>query len=342
MESCKHTHPNERILLPLLCAAAGTALLAFVPSGAWLNGAETAEGQLSAILLKAALTTALLWIVPSLWARAAHVTSPWTLLGLSALAFGCSMLIGRDAAKALYTTLLAALPGAGLYSLQRLKLSEFRTVLYASFVVLAALFGFVCLPDRIAYGDAYRGFRNAVMLFEQTQESTNALEIGFGDVTVRELLALYRQDAEVTFVPMLLSVSMAAGLINTLFSHLWNRNGGAPLEKLSPFETWRCERTYVIVIAIAAIVTMIPGYFGAKPFDALAALAEVMWRMPCTLAGLCVLYGLGKRFKKGWIVWVAGALLVALPAPTGVALTILGMMGSLRKPTNVGEDGGRK
>lgn len=325
----------------MLCAATGTLLLAFVPSGAWLSRAQAPEAQLLARMFKAFLTVLLLTVVPALWARLAHTVSPWMLPALGVLAFGGGMLASGDAKSALYTLLLIALPGAGLYLLQRLRLTNFRTVIYGSFLILTALFGFLCLPGLIEKGDGFVWFRDTVGLFRQMLEPLRMTDLEFAGIKVSELIEAYRDNAEAVCVPMLLTAAMAASFSNTLLSHVWNRNGGAALTKLPPFEDWRCERGYVIFTALFAIVMLFLSMLGWKTADALASVGETLWRMPCMLAGLCAVRRLGRRFGRGWIIWIAVGALLILPYIAGIVLPMLGMMSSLRKPMNTGENGGQ-
>lgn len=341
MESYHRSKPNDSRWLPMLCAAAGTLLLAFVPSGAWLARAQTPEAQLLAQAFKALLTVLLLTVVPALWARLAHTVSPWMLAAFGVLAFGGGMLVSGDAKFALYTLMLIALPGAGLYLLQRLRLSNFRTVIYGSFLILAALFGYLCLPGLIEKGDGYGWFRDAVGLFRQTLEPLNMMDVEVAGVKVSELIEAYRDNAEAASVPMMLTASMTASLSNTLLSHLWNRNGGAVLTALPRFEDWRCERWYVILTSALAVGALLLSMFGRGTAYGLSSAAEVLWRLPCMLAGLCTVRKIGVQLRRGWIMWIALGALMILPAIAGMLLTVLGMLSSLRKPMNTGENGGQ-
>ena len=341
MEIRYRTEPNDFRWLFALAAAVGTFLLAFVPGEWWLNTAQKPDAVLGSVFLKQTLTVLLLAIVPSFWARTAQTVSPWALVLFTGIAFGSGMVLTGAADTALFTVLLCALPGVGLYCLQRMQLSNFRTVVYASFVMLAALFGYVCLPDLIRYGDAYRSVKWLVSLYEQV-----LVEIGPEYGGMQELLAeafrAFRTNAEAIGVPMLLMAAMAAGLSNTLFSHLWNRNGGADLVRLPRFPEWRCERWYVIMVAVFSLATILLRAFGVRIAEALSSVADVLWRMPCTLAGLCAVRRLGLRAGRGWILWLAVGALVLLPPAAILILTVLGLLSSLRKQTNVGEDGVRK
>ncbi len=346
MEFCKHTKPTGRIYLVALAAAAGTFLLAFVPGGNWMNGAESVDSALSAHMIKAILTTLLLLVVPSLWARLAHVISPWILVILTGLALGSGFIVTAQWSGGLYLALMIALPGVGLYALQRMRLSNFRTVLYGSFVNLAALFAHVCLKDLVENGNAYLSAERIIGLYDEALKGmigTGAEPAG-SQMTelIRQAIDLYRQNIETIVIPVLLMAAMTASLSNTLFSHAWNRNGDAPLRELPRFEDWHCERWYVIMIAIFSIVTAILSFSGVQAAMSLTPVAEVLWRMPCTLAGLCTIRKIGLRIGRGWILWIAVAMLIVLPPITGMILTLLGMLSSLRNRTNVGEDGLRK
>lgn len=341
MEIYNRSKPTEYRWLMLLCAAVGTILLVFVSSDARSISAQTPAVELVHRLGRVLSAILLLAIVPSLWARIAHTVSAWALAGLAALTFGGGMLIGGGAKAALYTTLLIALPGAGLYLLQRLHLSNFRTVLYGSFVILVALFCRVCLPGMIETGDGYGWFRDALGLLQKTAESHEAMLQEIAGLRITDMIEVYRDYAEAVCVPMLLTAAMAASFSNTLLSHVWNRNGGAALTKLPPFEDWRCERGYVIFSAVFAIVMLFLSMLGWKTADALASVGETLWRMPCLLAGLCAVRRLGRRVGRGWIIWIAVGMLLILPYIAGIVLPMLGMMSSLRKPMNTGENGGQ-
>lgn len=345
METCNRTQSNDRLWL-ILFAALGTFLLAFVPSGAWLKGAQTAAETLSAGFIKQMLTVLLLCVVPSVFARLAFRISPWTLLGLAAFAFGCGVLVTGDPKDALYTALLCALPGAGLWGLLRLKLSNFKTVIYESFVILAALFGFVCLKDLIRTGDAYASYKALVRLYEQVlRETMTAVAGPDGDALVKEMTSavdVFRTNAESYCVPLLLMPAMAAALSGTLLSHLYNRNGGAYLTPLPRFREWRCERRYVLLCAGFLLVTLFLSMAGVRAADALSGVAGVMWRLPCTLGGLCAVRRIGLLTGRNWIFWIAVGFLVLLPPAAGMGLSLIGLLSALRKPMNVGEDGKRE
>lgn len=343
MEYCDQTKSRDLRWLLALGAAAGTFLLIFVPSDRWLNGGAAPGNALTAALLKLILTVVLLTIVPALWARLAQRVSPWTLVFLSGLAYGSGVLLSGDAISALYAAALVVLPGLGLYALHRMRLSNFRTVIYESFLILAGMFVCACLSDLIREGDAYRSAKQILALYEETLAGLNLefAEIGGSELlsTAQELVRMLKLSAEMIAVPMMLSAAMVAGLSNTLFSHLLNRRGGAVLTELPRFEDWRCERWYVIMIAIFSIVTATLSFSGVQAAMSLTPVAEVLWRMPCTLAGLCTIRKIGLRIGRGWILWIAVAMLIVLPPITGMILTLLGMLSSLRNRTNVGEDG---
>ena len=346
MEFCKQTKSKERIWLYLIAAVGGTVLLTLSASGTKIFVANTASDELGLILLRAIAVVLLLWIVPALWARLAYRISPLVLLGLAAVTFGCGFLFSGDAITALYAVLLIALPGAGLFGLQKLRLSNFRTVLYESFVILAALFGFLCLGDMIRFGDAYRPFRHVVGLYGTILDAWTALLGESGgtqlSIAVAELISEIRNSPEALFVPMLTAAALTAGFSNTLFSHLMNRNGAAELTPLPPFAMWRCERWYVILSFGFMLVTMTLAMFGLQAAEALSSVAGLLWRLPCTLAGLCVLRYVGLQTHKNWIFWVAFAMLFASPTIAPILLSMIGTMSALRKPMNVGGDGTQK
>lgn len=345
METCKRTQSNDRLWL-ILSSALGTLLLAFVPSEGWLNGAAQTEAALSAIFVKQVLTALLLLIVPSLCAALVHRTSPWAILGLVAFAFGAGLLVTRDPKDALYTTLLCALPGIGLWGLQKLKLSNFRTVIYESFVILAALFGFVCLRDLIRTGDAYASYKELVRMYDDVLSRFALSESTLYGVDLQEetaaLVDMFRLNAESYCVSFLLLPSMAAALSDVLFSHLWNRNGETALTPLPRFSEWRCERRYVILTVGFVFVTMILGLMGARSIAALSGVAALLWRMPCMLGGLCAVRRLGLRMNRNWIFGAAIVMLILLPPATGMLLSLLGLVSAMQKRMNVGEDGERK
>lgn len=345
MERSGRTQSNGRLLLILL-AAAGTLFLAFVPSDAWLSGAAKTEAAFAAILLKQLLTVLLLLIVPSLCATLVHRTSPWVLLGLVVFAFFAGLLVTRDAKEALYTMFLTVLPGAGLYGLQRAKLSNFRTVIYESFLILLALFGFVCLGDLIREGDAYASYKSLVRMYGALMQ-TYLPQIGslYGiDLAeqMKQTVDLFLVNAEGLCVTALLLPAMAAALSNTLFSHLFNRDGRTALTPLPPFAEWRCERGYVILSMGLVIMTMVLGMADVSWAASLSGIAGLLWRMPCMLGGLSTVLRLGRLTGRTWIFWAAIILLILLPPATGMLLAMLGMLSAMRKPMNVGEDGKRK
>ena len=334
--------------LLLLAAAAGTVALGFVPSAAWLPLGSDSDPVtlLFTYAVKQVLTAALLCAVPALWARLAHRTSYWSLVGLAALAYGVGYWVTKDAVQALYTLLLLAVPGAGLYALQKLKLNNFRTVLYHSALLLIALFGYVCLPDLIASGDAYVPFRTILGAYEQWMQQTQTLLALSEDLplyedfaALMELLNTYRLNAEAFGVPVLMIPAMAAGLSNVLLSHLMNRRGGADLVALPPFSEWRCERVFVVAAGLFAIVTFFLQYTEWNGTEALAGVGSMLWRLPCALAGLCALLRLSLRLKKRWIYVIVCCVSAAMPLMAVSMLAIVGMLASLRKQTNVGEDG---
>ena len=348
MDFYKRSESKNLHWLLLIGAVAGTAALGFVPSGAWL--ALSAEDDpvllLAVYALKQTLTVLLLCAVPALWARLGHRTSAWSLLGLSAIAFGIGLLITRDAKMALYTLLFIALPGVGLYGLQKLRLSNFQTVLYESVIVLLALFGYVCLPELIANGDAYLPFRTVIGAYERIVKEMQAVfasaegTLPYADFSsLADLTAEYRLNAEVFGVPILMIPAMTAGLSNVLLSHLMNRHGGAELRTLPPFAEWRCSRTFVIAVAVFAIAAYFLSLTGRNGMEALAGAASMLWRFPCALAGLCAVRRLSLRVHKGWIFVIVCCVSAAVPIMSLPALALVGMLSSMRKRTNVGEDG---
>ena len=347
METYHQPQSNRLRWLVLLGGAVGTLLLVFVPSAAWLNLPADADPAvlLSTYALKQALTVALLLIVPALWARSAHTVGLWTLPLLAVLAFGCGVLLSKSAVPALYALLLAALPGIGLYSLQRLQLSNFRAVLYESVLVLFALFGYVCLPSLLESGDAYLPFRNVIAVYERILDSIKPFfTLGTGEVdsyyqAVCDLVAEYRLNADVIGVQVLLIPAMCAGLSNVLLSHLFNRRGGAELVKLPPFGEWRCERLYVYIATGVALVTYLLGILHVNGMEALSGVAMLAWRFPCALAGLSALWSLGTRLQKRWIFVIACCALLVTPTIGPTLLSVVGMFASLRKPTTDGKDG---
>ncbi len=350
MESCKQYESAARLWLPALGAAVGSVLLVFVPSNVWLTAGETAApgAQLGAYFLKQILTVLLLLIVPALWARTAHVGSPWLLPCLAGVTVGFGMILFADLGDALYAAMPVVIPGAGLYVLQRLKLSNFRAVLYESVLVLIGLFGLVCLKDLIVHGDAYLPFRRVAELYgrvtEEMLRAASPLESGMTALLndLETMIDWYRVNAEQICVPVLMVPAMGAGLAGTLLSHRMNRRGGAALPALPRFEDWRCERWYVIGVAGFSIVSMLLRLADVQSGYALSGVAEIAWRMPCSLAGLAAVRRLSRRANKKWPFAVTCAALVLLPAVMLIILTLLGMLSSLRKRTNVGEDGIRK
>ena len=334
--------------LLLIGAAAGTVALGFVPSGAWLR--LPADGDpvtlLTVYFLKQVLTVLLLCAVPALWARLAHRMSAWTLAALALLAFGVGFWTEGDAVSALYTVLFLALPGVGLYVLQKLCLNNFRTVLYESVILLIALFGYVCLPDLVRNGDAYLPFRTVIGAYERLLKETQAMlapvgtALPFADLSsATELIADYRLNADTIGVPVLMMPAMAAGLSNVLLSHLLNRRGGAALKMLPPFAEWRCERRFVIAAALFGIVTFLLRFTGWNGTEALANIGALLWRLPCALAGLCTARRLSLRVKKGWIFVIVCCAAALLPTVGLSILAMLGMISTLLIRRNVGEDG---
>ena len=350
MEFCKQRESTARFWLPALGAAAGAMLLVFVPGDTWLAVTETTAPDVSLriCLLKQALTVLLLLIVPALWARTAQIGSPWMLLFLSGITVGFGMILFADLRRALYAAMPVVIPGVGLYALQRLKLSNFRTVLYESFLVLVGVFGLVCLPDLLASGDAYAQARWIASLYGQVTESlTQNASLAQGSAASlmnewKELIDAYRRNADMICVPILMVPAMTAGLMNTLFSHRLNRKGGAALSPLPRFEDWRCERWYVIGVAVFSIVTMLLRLTGSQNANALAGVAEIAWRMPCSLAGLAAVRRLSRRANRTWPFTAACIGTALLPGIFLMLLTLLGMLSSLRRRTDVGEDGIRK
>ena len=342
MESCNRTESSDRIWPYLVAAAAGTLLLAFVPSDAWLNGAAQTGTALLTVFLKQFLTVLLLCAVPPVWARLAHRISPWALLGLAVFAFGAGLLVTGDLQEALYTAALCALPGAGLYGLQKLKLSNFRTVIYGSFVTLAAVFVFVCVKDLIRTGDAYATYKATVDVYGQTlRKLVLSEDAQYGALLAEEadaMIDMFRSNAESYCVSGMLLASMTASLFNTLLSHLFCKND-AVLTPLPRFSEWRCERWYVLLSAGILLVALFLSMARVQAAEALSNIAGVLWRMPCMLGGLSTTRRIGIRAGKKWFFWVTVGLLVVMPPIMGMMLSLLGLLSALRKPTNVGEDG---
>lgn len=350
MESCKQRESTVSYWLLPLSAAAGALLLVFVPSGVWLRVSETAAVnlQLGAYLLKQFLTVLLLLVVPALWARTAQTVSPWMLLFLSGMSIGFGMILFADFRAAIYAAMPVVIPGVGLYALQRVKLSNFRTVLYESFLVLTGLFGLVCLPDLVANGDAYLEVRRVAGLYAQATDAligTSASAEGTAADFVRalrDLIDSYRVNADLICVPILMGPAMAAGLSATLLSHRLNRRGGADLSPLPRFEDWRCERWYVLGAAAFALVSNLARFSGSQTAEAIAGVAQVAQLLPCSLAGLAAVRRISRRANRNWPFAAACAGLLLLPGFIMNLLTILGILSSLIIRKNVGEDGVRK
>ncbi len=331
----------------MLCASVGTALLVFVPSAAWLRASDGAApfAILRAYALKQVLTVSLLLIVPALWTRCTQVFGLWTLPALALLAFGVGYALSRDVVTALYGLLLVGLPGVALYVFERIRLSNFRAVIYESFFVLFALFGYVCLRDLIRSEDAYLPFRNVIELIEKQLETlrpTFTLENGETDAyfaAILDLLSTYRLNAEVIGVPILTVPAMAAGLSNVLFTHVLNRRGGADIRPLPAFSVWRCERLFVIVTTVLALGSYLLAMFNVNGMAALSGVASLIWRFPCALAGLSAVYGFCAQLHKKWIFVIVCCATAAVPNLVPTMLAIIGMLASLRKPTTDRKDG---
>lgn len=324
-------------MLILLGAAVGTALLAFVPSAAWLDLPVDGDpyALFSAYLLKESLTVILLLIVPALWAHSGHRFGAWAILALSALAFGAGYLFTRDVKAGLYTLLLIALPGAGLWALEKLHLNNFRTVLYTSVLNLFALFIYVCLPDLLLNGNAYLPFRTVIEVYTRIvrdAEPALALLNDGSFENLMELLTEIKLESEQLGIPALVIVSMTAGLSNVLFSHLFNTRKEVLLPALPPFSEWRCERMYVYIATGFALVTYGLAMFSVNGMETLSSVAMLLWNMPCALAGLAGVRRLALRAKKGWIFFIVCAGLAMVPSFGLTLLAMLGMISSLRKP----------
>ena len=350
MESCKQRKSTAAYWLPALGAAAGALLLVFVPSGVWLSVGKTAaaDAQLGASLLKQALTVLLLLAVPALWARTAQIVSPWMLLFLSGMTVGFGMMLLADLRSALFAAMPVVIPGVGLYALQRVKLSNFRTVLYESFLTLVGLYGLVCLPDLIEHGDAYLEVKRIAGLYGQVfdalVQSSASAEGSAADAVrmLKELIDSYRMNADLICVPVLMGPAMAAGLSATLLSHRLNRNGGAELSPLPRFQDWRCERWYVMGAAAFSLGASLARFSGSQTAEAIAGVAQTALLLPCALAGLAAIRRISRRANRNWPFVLACAGLVLLPGFILNLLMILGILSSLVIRKNVGEDGVRK
>lgn len=347
MESCEHEQVKDRRWLLLLAAAFGTLMLGFVPSAAWLNVTQDdPAGLLGVYALKQLLTVTLLCAVPAFWARLCHCTSVWSLFGLALLAYGVGFFVTKDPVQALYTPLLIAVPGAGLFAVQKLAANNFRAVLYQSALVLLALFGYVCLPTLLSDGDAYLPFRTVIgayqslMLKTQTMLGVSAEMPLYEDFTaIMDMMREYKLNAESFGVPVLMLPAMTIGLSNVLFSHLMNRRGGVVLQKLPPFSEWRCERTFVIAALVFAIASYLLQFTGWNGMEALAGVGSMLWRMPCALAGLSAAYWVSVKRRKRWIFVIVCCVSAAMPLFGLMLLALLGMLFSLRKRTNGNEKG---
>ena len=163
----------------MLCASVGTALLVFVPSAAWLRASDGAApfSILRAYALKQVLTVSLLLIVPALWTRCTQVFGLWTLPALALLAFGVGYALSRDVVTALYGLLLVGLPGVALYVFERIRLSNFRAVIYESFFVLFALFGAAdyarIISDTAAVNKEIDTYNDQISQIRKTESSMN-------------------------------------------------------------------------------------------------------------------------------------------------------------------------
>ena len=346
MDFYKRPQSNTRRWLWPVAAAAGTLLLVFAPSGAWLNPPADAgpAAVLSAVFVKQLLTVALLLIVPAFISRATHTTGLPVLPVLGLLAFGFAYLLTRDIWSALCSLLLILLPGAGLYVLQKLQISNFRTVLYESVFVLFALFGYLCLKDLIVNGDAYLPFRSVIAAYQQLIEQLTPFVSGESGASVyesflTELIGEAKLSPESIGLPALTVPAMCAGLSNVLFSHLFNRDGSAELVALPPFSEWRCERVFVFAATGFALVTYFLALAKVNGMDTLASIAMLVWRFPCALAGLSAARRLSLRTRKNWIFIVICVAAFVLPGFGMTLLPLLGMIASIGNRINDRKDG---
>ena len=343
MDFYKRPQPNTRRWLWLICAFAGTLLLAFVPGTAWLNLPESSDPLLLLFVcaLKQLLTAALLLIVPALIAHAAHTNGLFVLPLIGFAAFGFAYLLTRDLTSALCTLLLIALPGVGLFVLQKRKLSNFRTVLGLSALTLFALFGYLCLKDLIENGNAYLPFKQVVLLYERM---VKGIETYFSPndayfQAIADLIAEAKLTSEAIGLPALVIPAMCAGLSNVLFSHLFNRGGDADLAELPPFSEWRCERMFVYIATGFALLTYILALLNVNGMDTLASIALLVWRLPCGLAGLSAVRRLSLRTHKTWIFIIICCAAFTLSTFGLTMLSLLGMIASIGNRMNDRKDG---
>ncbi len=344
METYKRPQSNSLRWLWVLAACAGTLLLTFVPSGAWLDVPNEGEPALYllACFLKQFLTVALLLIVPALLSRAAYAAGAYVLAGFALLSFGAGYLLSHDWIAALCTMLLVMLPGAGLYVLFRLRLNNFRTVLYGSVLVLFALFGYICLKDLIESGNAYLPFKTIITAYERVFRAVQPDAATFGNVygaAVAELIDAAKLAPEAIGLPVLVIPAMCAGLSNVLFSHLMNRDGAADLAALPPFSQWRCERVFVYASAGFALVTYVLAMMNVNGMDTLANIALLVWRFPCALAGLSALRALSIHVKKTWIFIIVCVASAVMPGFGLTVLSLVGMFASIGRRMNNRKDG---
>ena len=216
-------------------------------------------------------------------------------------------------------------------------------MLYTSVLTLFALFAYVCLPSYFESGNAYLPFKNVIVFYERMIEDLQpaAAALGGSDTytTVLALVTELKLSPDAIGVPILCVPAMTAGLSNVLFSHLFNRRGGADLIALPPFSEWRCERLYVYLTMGFALVTYALSYFDISGIDALASIAMLVFTMPCALAGLSALRRLSLRLKKGWLFVIFCIAPALMPSFGMTLLSVIGMIASIRTQTTDRKDG---
>lgn len=337
----------------VVLAAAATAALCYLPHlrlafSAVEEDAKlmAAFGTLTTFAIQAILMLPLLCITPALWARSAWRTHPAALVLLALVAFATGHIAGGTVQEGLYAMLLIAPAGALIYGMQRMKLSNFRVVFYGSIALLAGLFGQICLPSMLAEGDAYLALKNLVSAYEVEWNYMAELMIGI-DASQREatqaigdMLAELKIYPEVSTLQLLYYPAALAALANGLLSHLFNRRGGADLQKLPPFEEWQVESGYfygtLALTAVAYILTMTGVSYGMG----LLRVAYAMWLLPMSLAGLCAL----KRWTKGraWVFVLACVFTGLFYSMVGQMLAILGMLSFIQQRMKRRMQGGDK
>lgn len=265
-------------------------------------------------------------LVPAFWATAAFKSKNGfvilVILTVATYIFGLT--IGQTPTEALLNLGFIAPAGILLYVAQKMKLGNANSVIYLAIVLTFGLFLVFCVLSIKTYGDSF----SALQVFYQ-----EALSPMYLDTTTAAYAEQLVSSLEWNYLSLLYSLGAEYALINVLVLHLLNRrHKDMDLCPLSAFGSWQLPRLYRMILAAAAIVSLICLLWGQDSLLAADNLLVEMFMLPMYLLGAQAIYRLlclrKSRKAAGWLTALFTAVLLLFG---GYFLAMLGMFNSFRK-----------